>query len=206
MRANAARSRPAFDESQTVLPSAEKTPPPKRRGPLVRRQEELGARREVDEKEIVVAPLHEPGEDGEAAVARDVGVGVAARARRACPWLARERVEEVGVDRRRAPRVRREEKARGVAREAREAVRLPAPFGHGSQGGAIGAGDPDLLVHSPARSDGERQERADGRPADLAHRVFERRHQLGETSGRRDRPDLRQAGEIRDEGDARPVG
>ena len=51
------------------------------RRPLVRRQEELGARLEVDEEEVVVAPLHQAGEEREATVAGDVGVAVAAGAR-----------------------------------------------------------------------------------------------------------------------------
>ena len=109
--------------------------------------------------------------------------------------------EQVGVDGVAVARVSAQHQLAPVVGEAREAIRLLAARREPPEPGSVGADQVDLRVHPPARRKREGELRPVGRPLDEANRVVERGHGLGPAAVHGHAPHLRQAAEVRDEGD-----
>ncbi len=176
---------------------------------LVRRERRFAARLQVDDRDVLVAALPDPRDQGEAAVAADAGQpGGTAAGRHPPPGAGRHLVGE-GVERGGVGPVGRQQQQTAVVAEAgQQVVRLA-----GSLRGAdprellaVGPHQVDLGVHAAARGQGERQEAAVGRPLHLANLVFEAGHPLRPDAVGSHRPYLRHAALVRDEGEAQAVG
>ena len=173
--------------------------------PLVRREQRLLRGREIHEIEIVVAAADEAREERALAVARQVREASDPPVLHRETHLFRRDVVEIGVDRGAVPAVGSEREGAPVLRPDAQIVGLLAAVGQPPDAGAVGAREIDLLVHAAARREREREPRPLGRPRHASDRILERRDLLGPSAGGRDGEDLRNAGHVRDEGEALSV-